>query len=167
MCHSVETQAQYQFLNVNDRNLKSRQKGSESPTEGVWVTDNRGLVSPTTCVWVTDKRRSDTRRLSQQLETFSIFKLQDLSRNLQIDERCSSVQKSLKVWNKLECLSKVCRSWYMISQQLETFKIFKLQDLSRNLQIDERCSSVRKSPKFCNLSAWAKSADHDTRSGSN
>ncbi len=50
MCHSVETQAQYQFLNVNDRNLKSRQKGSESPTEGVWVTDNRGFVSPTTCV---------------------------------------------------------------------------------------------------------------------
>jgi len=35
MCHSIETQAQYQFIHKFDRNLKSQHKGSSSPTEGV------------------------------------------------------------------------------------------------------------------------------------
>ena len=35
ICHSVKTQAQYQFIHNPDKNLKSLQEGSESPTERV------------------------------------------------------------------------------------------------------------------------------------
>jgi len=74
MCHSVNTQAQYQFIHLhwfwghrlkeceltNKRGLSHRQKGSESLTEGVWgkrvwvINKSAWPESLTKSVWVTD-----------------------------------------------------------------------------------------------------------------
>ena len=72
------------------------------------------------------------------------------------------VIRDLKSEHLIETWSTSCRSQNMITHQSGTFRNSNSNTCRAFLQIDERRSSMRKSPKFWNLNSWLKFADYKT-----